>query len=244
MNKTVLITGGAGGIGSACARLFAKKGYNVVIGYCSSEESAQSLARQLCEAGGQAIALRADIAKRQEAVSLVEATVKAFGTIDVLVNNAGVSHIGLFTDITESEWDRLCKINLAGTLWCAQAAAKAMISRKEGSIINISSMWGEVGASCEVCYSATKAAVIGFTKALAKELGPSGIRVNCVSPGVIATKMNSSLDNQTLEQLAQETPLGRIGTPEEVAEVVCFLAEDASSFVTGQVLGCSGGLII
>ena len=164
--------------------------------------------------------------------------------IDVLVNNAGIAWTGLLTDMTEWEWQQLFRVNVDGAFHLCRAVLPGMISRRAGSIVNISSIWGETGASCEAAYSATKAAIIGLTKALAKEAGPSGVRVNCITPGVIATEMNAALGEDALQALAEETPLGRIGTPEEVAAAVCFLAGEESSFITGQVLGVNGGLLI
>ena len=163
---------------------------------------------------------------------------------DLLVNNAGIAQQKLFTDVTEEEWDRIFAVNVKGLYTCCRAVVPHMVRRHAGSIINVSSIWGEVGASCEVPYSASKAAVIGFTKALAKELGPSGIRVNCVSPGVIATEMNAALDPETLDALREETPLGTIGTPEDAARAILWLAGEDSAFVTGQVLGVNGGFVI
>ena len=174
----------------------------------------------------------------------VQAVVERWGQIDLLVNNAGIAQQRLFTEITEAEWDRMFAVNAKGLYACCRAVVPGMIRRHSGNIINVSSMWGQAGASCEVHYSAAKAAVIGFTKALAKELGPSGIRVNCVAPGVIATEMNAALDGETLDALREETPLGTIGTPEEAARAILWLAGDGASFVTGQVIGVNGGFVI
>lgn len=166
------------------------------------------------------------------------------GDIDVLVNNAGVSSQKLFADITDEDWKKTTGVNLDGVFFCCREALKPMISKKNGVIINISSMWGEVGASCEVHYSATKAGVIGLTKALAKEVAPSGIRVNCITPGVIMTDMMADFDEKTVNELREETPLGRLGTPEDIAGAALFLASEDASFITGQVLGVNGGFVI
>lgn len=244
MSKTVLITGATGGIGRAETRLFAQRGWNVAAAYHTARQKAEQLCAELCAEGWQAAALQADVADREEAFSLVRRAQELFGPLDVLVNNAGISQVGLFTDLSEADWRQICGVNLDGAVYCSQAAAKDMVRRKSGVIIQTSSMWGEVGASCEVAYSVTKAALMGLTRALAKELGPSGIRVNCISPGVIDTEMNRRLSPQDMRELADETPLQRIGTPEEVARAVYFLASDEAAFVTGQVLGCSGGFIV
>lgn len=235
--KTVLITGGSRGIGAAIARRFALEGCRVIINYSKSEAEAETLSRELGCA-----ALRADVGSAEQADAMMDEIESRFGALDVLVNNAGVSHIGLFTDMTEDEWNSVINTNLGGVFRVTKRAVKPMISRHSGCVINISSIWGEVGASCEAAYSASKAGIIGLTKALAKELGPSGIRVNCVAPGVIDTDMNADLGGETLRALASDTPLCRIGTPEEVADAVYFLSE--SGFITGQVLGVSGGFVI
>ena len=235
--KTVLVTGASRGIGAAIARRFAKGGYNVVINYNKSASAAEALAE---ETGG--IAIQADVGSPEQVNCMMDEIESRFGGIDVLVNNAGVSHIGLFTDMTEEEWQRLINVNLGGAFRVTKRAVRPMIANHSGCVINISSMWGEVGASCEVAYSASKAGIIGMTKALAKELGPSDIRVNCITPGVIKTDMNNALDGETIKELEDETPLGRLGTPEDVAEAAYFMSE--SGFITGQVLGVSGGFVI
>ena len=238
--RTVLITGSARGIGAATAALFADLGYNVVINYNTSEAEALSLKEKL---GEKAIAVQADVSKPEEAKRLFEEAEKAFGGVDVLVNNAGIAQQKLFTDITQADYDRMFDCNVRSVFNCCQCALPHMIHNKYGRIINISSMWGVAGASCEVHYSASKAAVIGMTKALAREVGPSGITVNCIAPGVIDTPMNSGFDAQTMNELKDETPVGRIGTPEDVARAIAFFADENSSFVTGQVLGVDGGFI-
>lgn len=237
MSKTVLITGASRGIGADTARLFAKNGYNVAINYNKSEEKALALAEEI---GG--IAVRADIASPEEVKKMIDAVHVHFGKIDVLVNNAGIAQQKLFTDITESDWDNMFDINMKGMFNVTQAVVRDMIANKNGAIINLSSIWGIAGASCEVHYSASKSAVIGFTKALAKELGLSGISVNCIAPGVIYTEMNAHLDEETIEALKEETPLGKIGTGYDIAKTALFLAE--SEFITGQVISPNGGIVI
>ena len=235
----VLITGGSRGIGAACVRAFCKKGDRVVFLYRSSTERAREL-----EAETGAIALQADVSDPAQAREAVQKAEELLGSIDVLVNNAGVSLVGLFTDTDQASWERLRGTNLDGVIYVTQEVAKGMVRRQYGRIVQIGSMWGKVGASCEVAYSATKAALRGFTMALAKELGPSHITVNCIEPGVIDTEMNASLDADTREALAEETPLCRIGKPEEVAGAVLFFASEQADFITGQILGVDGGYAI
>lgn len=244
MERTVWITGGSGGIGGAVAALLARRGCRVAIGYHHGKAKAEALAAALCAAGGKAIAVGGDLADREAAFAAARAVREAFGPIDVLVNNAGISQIELFDRMSAEQWRQICGANLDSAIYCCQAVAGDMISRKSGCIVNVASMWGEVGASCEVAYSVTKAGLIGLTKALAKEWGPSGIRVNCVSPGMIATEMNAHLSAEEVAAISEETPLGRIGTPEEVARAAAFLASEEAAFITGQILGCSGGLVI
>ena len=186
----------------------------------------------------------ADVSKSNDVKRMVNDVIERYGKIDVLINNAGVAQQKLFTDITDEDWERMVSINLTGTFNCCRAVIPHMVSRKSGSIINTSSIWGMTGASCEVHYSAVKAGIIGMTKALAKELGPSGIRVNCVAPGVINTRMNANLSVSDLEGLADETPLGRLGTTNEVASTSLFLASNAAEFITGQVISPNGGFVI
>ena len=234
--KKVLITGGSRGIGAACVRKFASLGCAVSFIYNKSEEKAQQLAS---ETG--AFAVSADVADAQALAEAIQKANQYMGGIDVLVNNAGISLVGLFTDMRDEEWQRIANVNLGGAVIAAREVSRIMVSNHAGRIINVGSVWGRVGASCEVAYSATKAGLEGLTKALAKELGPSDITVNCIEPGVIATDMNRCFDTETLNALCDETPLCRIGTPEDVAEVVVFLASDAASFITGQILGVDGG---
>ena len=244
MNRTVVVTGASGGIGRAVAELFARQGYNVVMGCCHNEAATRQQSEEWNAEGLQTAVYRADVADPLQAQALVAQATELFGHLDVLVNNAGISISGLITDLTAEDWRRLMGVNLDGSFYCAQAAAKQMLRQKNGSIIQISSIWGVTGASCEVAYSASKAGVIGLTKALAKELGPSGIRVNCIAPGVIDTPMNAAYTPDVLQQLAEETPLGRIGTPLEVAQAALFLAGPSASFITGQILGVNGGFLI
>ncbi len=242
MSKTAVITGGSGGIGAAICKKLCEAGYNIVIGYLNNEKNALELCSKLGEQ--RAIAVRADISCKNEAAMLIEKAENTFGSVDVLVNNAAISQSRLFQEVAERELDRIIDINVKGVFYTSQAAVRYMLKNHSGSIINISSMWGQTGASTEVAYSMTKAAAIGFTKALAKELGPSGIRVNCISPGLIDTPMNSCYSEEELNIIAEETPLCRMGTASEVASVVKFLADEASSFITGQDIGVNGGYVI
>lgn len=238
-NLRVIITGGSRGIGRALVESFTNKGHKVAFIYKNSD----ALANELSRITG-AIAVKADLSDRNCAFKAIEGSISALGGIDVLINNAGISYIGLFTDTDEETYRKIMGTNLDSAVFCTQAALPEMIHQKSGKIINLSSMWGEVGSSCEVIYSASKAALIGFTKALAKELGPSGINVNCITPGVIDTDMNKSLDKATLDELKEETPLSRIGSPEDIAETALFLASPSSDFITGQIIGVNGGLVI
>ena len=244
MNPVALISGASRGIGAACAKAFARSGYSVAILYHSRQDLAEALVKQLISEGHDAWCVQADIADRAQAFSAVEAVISRWKRIDALILNAGIAQQKLFTDITEDDWDRMFAVNVKGAFHLAQAALPGMISRKSGSIVTVSSMWGQVGASCEVHYSASKAALIGMTQALAKEVGPSGIRVNCIAPGVIETDMNAHLDEETMASLSDETPLMRIGQPDEVAKTALFLCSEGASFITGQILGVNGGFII
>lgn len=243
-SKTVLITGASRGIGAETARLFAQRGYAVGINYCRSQDRAEALARELRDLGAPVGLYQADVSDRAQVDRMMTDFLRDFGTLDVLVCNAGLARQELFTDVTQDQWRQMLGVNLDGVFHCCQAALPDMIRRKTGRIVTLSSMWGQVGASCEVAYSAAKAGVIGLTKALAKEVGPSGITVNCVAPGVIETEMNGLLTQETKDALAEETPLERMGQPREVAETIWFLASEAGSFFTGQVLAPNGGFII
>ena len=245
MNKTVLITGASGGIGEAISVAFWQKGCSVIMHYNKNGKEISKLCAAMNESRPfSAVTVCCDITKRESVTKLFEEAKSHFGDIDILVNNAGVAEQKLFTDITEADWNRIFDINVKGMFFCCQEAVKSMISRKKGKIINISSMWGQVGASCEVHYSASKGAVIAFTKALAKELGPSKIQVNCVAPGLIDTPMNKHLDKDALDAVIEETPLGVIGTPQDVAKSVLFLGSEDSDFITGQVISPNGVLVI
>jgi 3-oxoacyl-[acyl-carrier protein] reductase len=244
MNRSVLITGAARGIGRACALRFAKEGYAVTAGYVQASVQAEQLKREIERMSGQCLTVAADMRDRQAIHRMVQLSQSHFGTPDVLVCNAGMAQQKLFSDITEEDWDSMMSVNVGGMYRVIQEVLPDMIARGSGSIVTVSSMWGQVGGSCEVHYSASKAAVIGLTKALAKELGLSGIRVNCVAPGVISTEMNAMHDADVMRELAEETPLNRIGTPEEVADAIYLLASESMRFVTGQVLGVNGGLVI
>lgn len=237
--KNVLITGASRGIGKACVYEFIKKGYRVFLNYNKSDKEAEKISS---ETG--AVLVKGDISKSDEVKKIADFIHTNYGSIDVIVNNAGISEQKLFVDISENDWDRMFDVNIKGMFIVTKEFVKDMISKKSGRIINISSMWGVTGASCEVHYSASKAAVIGFTKALAKEMGPSGICVNCIAPGVIETEMNSHLSDEDLSELCEETPLSRLGKADEVAKAVMFLAENESSFITGQVLNVDGGYVI
>lgn len=233
--KKALVTGGSGGIGSAVCRMLSENNYMVYINYYSSEKKAQQLADDI-----KGIAVKFDVSDRND----VNNAVKSIGHIDLLVNNSGISEINTFDSVSPENADRILNINLKGTLNCSRAILPDMIRNKSGVIINISSMWGECGASCEVDYSASKAGVIGFTKALAKEVAPSGIRVNCISPGFILTDMNRNFSDEDLKLIKEDIPLGIFGIPENVADSVIFLASEKASFITGQILGVNGGMVI
>lgn len=233
--KKALVTGGAGGIGEAICRRLAADGYFVYVNYAHSVEKAKKIAEDI---GGDAICFDvSDVNAVKEAFSII-------GKLDLLVNNAGVSDVDLFTSISQDSADKILNINLKGAMNCARAALPYMINEKSGNIINISSMWGECGASCEVDYSASKAGMLGFTKALAKEVAPSGIRVNCVSPGFIMTEMNSRFSDEDLELIKEDIPLGIFGEPRHIADAVSFLASGSAEYITGQVLAVNGGMVI
>lgn len=242
--SAVLITGASRGIGAACAQAFAKAGYNVAVNYNKSEAKAEALAEELRSFGVKAVCIKADVSDSAQVRNLFDTARSQLGDIDVLVNNAGISLYGLLTDVSDEEWDRLIASDLSSVFYCCRAALPDMIRSQSGVIINIASMWGEVGASCEAAYSAAKAGVIGLTKALAKEVAPSGVRVNAVSPGVIMTDMMSGFSDEDIKALSDEIPLGRPGAPEDVADAVLFLASDKAKYITGQVVSVNGGMVI
>lgn len=242
--KYALITGASGGIGAATARAFAQAGYGVAIHAHRSVDKLHALSQELSALSVPVLEVCADLSDPVQAKTMVDNVLEKFCQLDILVCCSGLSHVGLVTDIDPQQWKTLFGVNVDGMHYCCQAVLPHMVHRKEGCILTVSSMWGQVGASCEVAYSATKGAVIAYTKALAQEVGPSNIRVNCIAPGVIATEMNAHLSPEDLDALADETPLGRIGTPEECAACALFLASDGASFVTGQVLAPNGGMVI
>ena len=244
MKKVALVTGSSRGIGRAVAYQLAHEGYAVCINYIERKDKADELVAQLKSKGCEAIAVRADVADRAAVNAMVQKTEEAFGPVTLLVNNAGVAGQALFQDVTDEMWNRYFSVNLNGMRHTIQAVLPGMLHEKAGSIVNISSIWGQHGASCEVTYSCTKHAIIGLTRSLAMELAPSGIRVNCVAPGVINTDMVQVLGQETLRDLAQQTPLGRLGTPEDIAHAVSYLASDKAGFVTGQVLAVDGAFIL
>ena len=241
--KTALVTGGAKGIGSAICRALAKDGYNIAINYNSSQNEAVDLKNEL-SAITEVEIFKADVSDSMQVKEMFSQIEKAFGGVDVLVNNAGIAGQMLFTDITDETWQKMINVNLSGAFYCCREALRFMINKKSGRIINIASMWGETGASMEVHYSASKAGLIGLTKALAKEVGLSGITVNAVSPGVIMTDMMKSFSEADVAVLKDETPLNTLGTVENVADAVSFLASGKADFITGQVISVNGGFVI
>ena len=240
--KVVVITGSSRGIGRTTAIEFAKNGYSVVVNYSKSKQEAEKVVSEIRNSGQDALLFKADVSDFKEANNLINFAIKEFGKIDVLVNNAGISLQKIFQYVTESEWENLFKVNVWSVFNCCAAVANHMISRKKGKIVNVSSIWGITGASMEAHYSASKSAIIGFTKSLAKELGPSGIHVNCVAPGVIDIEMNN-FDEKIMEELKNEIPLKKIGSARNIAETILFLASEKSDFITGQTISPNGGLI-
>ena len=244
MKQTALVTGSSRGIGRAIAVELAREGWAVCVNYLEHREAAEDLVRLLRAEGWEAIAVRADVSDRDAVEAMVRTAQAELGPIELLVNNAGISYQGLFQDTSNEIWDRTLAVNLTGARNAAQAVLPHMLSEKRGCIVNISSMWGLRGASCEVAYACSKAAIIGLTRSLALELAPSGIRVNCVAPGCIETDMVRVLGEETRAMLVEETPLGRLGTPEDIAHAVVFFASEKASFLTGQVLTADGGFIV
>ena len=244
MERVALVTGSSRGIGRAIASELARTGYSVCINYIRHREAAESLASELAAAGCRTITVQADVADGESVAEMVRRTERELGHISLLVNNAGIAGQAQFQDITDEMWNRYLAVNLSGARNTIKAVLPHMISEKAGCIVNISSIWGLRGASCEVAYACTNAGIIALTRSLAMELGPSHIRVNCVAPGVIQTDMVQVLGEETLRNLAEQTPLGRLGTPEDIAHAVAFLASDKASFLTGQVLTADGGFIV
>lgn len=239
-----VVTGASGGIGAEIAKRLAQDGFSVALIYNRNAEKAQKTADEITLSGGSAKTYKCDVRDSSEITSAIEAIERDFGEISVLVNNAGISEQKLLTDITDSDWENMISTNLSGAFYFCRAVLSYFIHRKSGRIINISSMWGETGGSCEVHYSAAKAGLIGLTKALAKEVAPSGITVNAVSPGVINTEMVTKLGKDTVDMLREEIPVMRLGTPEDVANAVSFLADDRASYITGQIISVNGGIVI
>lgn len=242
MMSTAIVTGGAKGIGRAIVKEIAKKGINVVINYNTSKEQAEELQKELADNGYKVEIYKADVSKREQAKELIEFAQKQFGSIDILINNAGIDQFKLFTDITDEDWNNIIQTNLTSIFYTTQEAVKNMIKNKKGCIINISSIWGITGASCEVAYSVSKAGIDGLTKSLAKELGPSNIRVNSIAPGAIMTDMNKNLTNEEIKEVNNQIPMGRFGTPVEIAKCVNWLIED--TYTTGQIISPNGGWVI
>lgn len=242
--KTVLVTGGAKGIGASVCRKLAQDGFDIAVCYNTSELKAQELKDELLAFNVDVEIFKADVSKSAEVFELFENFDRRFGSLYALVNNSGVAEQALFTDITDEMWKKMIDTNLSGAFYCSREAVKRMVKSKEGKIVNITSMWGQVGASMEVHYSASKAGLIGMTKALAKEVGLSGITVNAVSPGVVKTDMISEFSAIDLEALKDDTPLNKIGEPSDVANAVSFLISSGADFITGQVLGVNGGFVI
>lgn len=242
MKKCALITGASGGIGSAIAVELAKD-FNIVACYNTDENGANELAGKLRAVNADFILCKADVSDSSQVKKVFADASDKFGGVSVLINNAGMAQQKLFTDITEDEFDRITAVNFKSVFNCCQCAVPFMVNQKSGKIINVSSMWGVCGASCETVYSATKAAVIGLTKALGKELAPSNVQVNCIAPGAIDTKMNNNLSEEDKSAFADEIPMGRFGKPEEIAKTVAFLASEGSDYITAQVITVDGGLI-
>lgn len=240
--KVALVTGSSRGIGKGIAKQLAQIGASVIINYKKNREGAEETLKSIKELGGYASIIQADVSDYNQVQNMINSILEKFGKIDILVNNAGISTIGLFMDATPKDWDCMLDTNLKGVFNCTNCVVKHMISRKEGSIINISSIWGNEGASCEVLYSATKGGINSFTKALAKELGPSNIRVNAIAPGVIDTQMNKWLTSEEKQELVEEIPLSKFGTVEDIGKVAAFLASNDSKYITGQIITVDGGM--
>lgn len=244
MRRSALVTGASRGIGRAVAAALAREGWPVCVNYLERRDAAEGLVSELRSQGRAAMAFQADVADRGAVEAMVRATSETLGPVELLVNNAGISQYGLFQDVDDAAWDRVLAVNLTGPRNAIRAVLPHMLSEKRGCIVNISSMWGLRGASCEAAYAAAKAGLIGLTRSLALELAPSGIRVNCVAPGCIETDMVRALGEETRRMLVEETPLGRLGRPEDIAQAVAFLASERAGFITGQVLTADGGFVV
>ena len=242
VNKVVVVTGGSRGIGAQIVKTLANENYKVILNYNNSKEQAEKIQQELLEQGKEIEIIKADVSKREETEKLIQFAINKFNKIDILINNAGISQEGLFTDVTEEEWQKIINTNLNSVFYCNQQALKYMIQEQQGCIINISSIWGETGASCEVAYSTTKAAINGMTKALAKEVGPSNIRVNAIAPGIIDTDMNKNLTIEERKQIKEQIPLNKIGKAIDIAKCVKWLVED--EYTTGQIISINGGWYI
>lgn len=242
VNKIVVVTGGSRGIGAQIVKTLADENYKIILNYNNSKEKAEKIQQELLEQGKKIEIINADVSKREDAERLLQFAFSKFGRIDVLINNAGISQEGLFTNVTEDAWQKIMNTNLNSVFYCSQQALKYMIPEQQGCIINISSIWGETGASCEVAYSTTKAAINGMTKALAKEVGPSNIRVNAIAPGIIDTDMNKNLTAKELEKIKEEIPLNKIGKAIDIAKCVKWLIKD--EYTTGQIISINGGWYI
>lgn len=243
-SKTVLITGASRGIGRACALTFALSGWNVAVNYLYSGQKALTLLDEIKNAGSSGIAICADVSSPDQVEMLFNKTAEKFGGIDAVINNAGIAQKKLFIDITQEDWQNMLNVNLSGTFYCCQQAIKHMMWNRRGCIINMSSIWGVTGGACEAHYSAAKAGIIGLTKALAKEAGQWNIRVNCIAPGVIDTDMMAGFSQKDIAELTSQTPLNRIGIPQDIAALALFLASAEAQFITGQIISPNGGLVI
>ncbi|MFL0267290.1 elongation factor P 5-aminopentanone reductase [Candidatus Clostridium radicumherbarum] len=242
-SKVALITGGSRGIGRSIAIELVKAGAAVVISFSKNEAEAEETLKLIKEIGGFGKSVKGDVSIYKDAAYMIDFTIKSFGSIDILINNAGISHVGLFMDMQESEWNKLFDVDLKGVINCSHYALQHMVRQERGNIINISSIWGSSGASCEAIYSAAKGAVNSFTKALAKEMAPSKIRVNAIAPGVINTEMNNWLTMEERKDLTREIPMQRFGSPEDIGKLAVFLASDDANYITGQIITVDGGFI-